>query len=58
MKKHELTFSIAKIPLDFMIVFFSFFLAKSLREVTDLIPNVTLPIQTISNDSLSLFALV
>ena len=58
MKKHELTFSIAKIPLDFMLVFLSFFLAKNLREVTDLIPNVALPIQTINNDSLAVFALI
>lgn len=57
MKKHEITFSIIKIPLDFLTVFLSFFIAKELREVTDLIPGVSLPIQTISNDALFWFAL-
>lgn len=58
MKKHEITFSVIKIPLDFCIVFSSFFIARSLREITDLIPGISLPIQTISNNGLSYFALL
>ena len=57
MKKHEIIFSIIKIPLDFFIVFISFFIARQLREVTDLIPNVTLPIQTITTPMLINFAI-
>jgi hypothetical protein len=38
MKKHEIIFSIIKIPLDFFIVFFVFFLARDIRKYTDLIP--------------------
>jgi hypothetical protein len=57
MKKHEITFSIIKIPLDFLTVFLSFFIAKELREVTDLIPGISLPIQTITHEALFGFAL-
>jgi hypothetical protein len=38
MKRHELVFSIIKIPLDFIIITLSFFIARELRLVTDLIP--------------------
>lgn len=57
MKKYEITFSIVKIPLDFLIVFLSFFIARELRLITDWIPWVVLPIQTIWDDSLAKFAL-
>ncbi len=57
MKKHEITFSVIKIPLDFLTILTSFFIAKTLREITDLIPGVHLPVQTISNESLLVFAL-
>lgn len=53
MKKHELIFSVVKIPLDILVIIWSFFLARELRLVTDLIPWVNLPIQTI--DTLWLF---
>lgn len=56
MKKHEIVFSIIKIPLDFCVVVVGFFVAKEIRLVTDLIPWVHLPIQTISSDSLLYFA--
>jgi len=36
----------------------AFFIAKEIRLVTDLIPKVQLPIQTISNEYLSIFALL
>lgn len=57
MKRHEITFSIIKIPLDFFIIILSFFLAKKLREITDFIPGLHLPTQTISNDALLIFAI-
>lgn len=56
MKHHELIFSIIKIPWDFLIVFFAFFLARNIRLITDLIPGVNLPVQTIENASLFVFA--
>ena len=57
MKRHELIFSIIKIPLDFLIIWGAFFLARELRLITDLIPGVSLPIQTIAFESLNIFAL-
>lgn len=57
MKKHELFFSLAKLPLDFIIIFSSFFLARNLREINDFVPWVTLPIQIIQNEFLFRFAL-
>gem|GEM_PF-3088854 len=38
MKKHELIFSLLKVPLDFLVVFGSFYLARNLREINDFIP--------------------
>jgi len=58
MKHHELIFSLVKIPWDFFIVFCAFFLAREIRLITDLIPGVNLPIQTIENSSLFIFALL
>jgi len=55
MKQHELTFSIVKIPFDFLIVYVSFFIAKEIRLNSELIP---LPIQTIDNSYLQGFALM
>ncbi len=57
MKKHEILFSILKIPLDFAVVVLSFFVAREIRLVTDLIPGVVLPIQTIETPELLSFAL-
>lgn len=53
MKQHELTFSIIKVPLDFLVVYLSFFVAREIRIRSELIP---LPIQTINNESLHFFA--
>ncbi len=58
MKKHEILFSAIKVPLDFFIVFLCFFLARKIRLITDLIPWVNLPIQTIDADNLIYFALM
>ena len=57
MKHHEITFSLGKIPLDFLIMWGAFFLAKEIRQITDLIPGVYLPTQTIDSYSLHIFAL-
>jgi len=57
MKHHEIIFSLIKIPWDFCIIFFAFFIAKEIRLITDLIPGVTLPIQTIESSALLPFAL-
>ena len=56
MKKHEIIFWVIKVPLDFIIIFFSFFIAREIRLITDLIPGLNLPIQTIENQSLLYFA--
>lgn len=57
MKKYEILLSIIKIPLDFIVIFFSFFIAREIRLITDLIPWVILPTQTIWDHSLIKFAL-
>ncbi|MCP4522751.1 MAG: sugar transferase [Candidatus Gracilibacteria bacterium] len=57
MKKHELIFGFLKVPLDFIIIFGAFFLAREIRLITDLIPGIQLPIQTIDSNSLFGFAL-
>lgn len=57
MKHHEFIFSTIKIPLDFLTVWIAFFIAKEIRLVTDLIPTVALPIQTIDAPDLNIFAL-
>lgn len=58
MKRHELLFSILKIPLDFTIIFTSFYIARDIRNVTDLLPWINLPVQTIGDDNLFVFAIV
>ena len=58
MKKYEIIFWIIKVPLDFLTIILSFFIAKKIRLVTDLIPNVQLPIKTIDDKSLILYATV
>lgn len=57
MKKHELIFWFLKVPLDFIIIFSAFFLAREIRLMTDLIPGVQLPVQTISTQELFWFAI-
>ena len=56
MKKHEIIFSTIKLPLDAVIVFFSFFIGREIRLVTDLIPSISLPIQTIETQYLMYYA--
>ena len=57
MKRHEITFGILKVPLEFSIVLGAFFVARSIREATDLIPWVHLPPQSIEDTELFAFAL-
>lgn len=58
MKKHELIFSLLKIPLDFIIIFYSFFLARNIRLVNDFIPWIKLENHNITNEFLLWFALL
>lgn len=58
MKKHEILFSIIKIPLDFLIIFSSFFVSKNLRELNDFLPWIQLPIQTLNDLTILKFALI
>ena len=54
MKKHDIFLSAVRLPLDFVIVFFTFFLAREIR----LIDNFLLrPAKTITTDALFWFAL-
>jgi len=57
MKKHELIFWSLKVPLDLLIIFGAFFLARELRLITDWVPGFQLPIQTIDTENLVNFAL-
>ncbi len=57
MKKHEVIFSTIRVPIDFCIVFGSFFIAKIIRWETDGIPFFNFPTQTIDHITLSIFAL-
>lgn len=57
MKKYDIIFWALKLPLDFLIVFGSFFLARNLRLVTNNFLWIDLPFQTISNENLFYFAL-
>jgi len=58
MRKHEIIFWVLKVPLDFLIILWSFFIAKELRLIKDIIPGLNLPVQTIDNTSLLNFALI
>lgn len=57
MKKHEIIFSLLKIPLDFLIIFYSFFLARNIRATNDFIPWIQLPTHNITDEFLVWFAL-
>lgn len=53
MKKSEIIFSTIKVPLDFLIIFSSFFIAREIR----LNPTISEEIKTIDTDSLFYFSL-
>jgi hypothetical protein len=56
MKRHEIILGSIKVPLDFLTIFISFFIAREIRLISNFIPN--LPIQTISTESLMKFAFI
>ncbi len=56
MKKHEIIFWVIRVPLEFLIILSSFFVAKQIRLLIDLAPWLKLPIQTIDDFSLLFFA--
>ncbi|MFK7780004.1 MAG: sugar transferase [Candidatus Gracilibacteria bacterium] len=58
MKKVNIYFTITKIFSDFLIIFLTFFLAREIRLITDLIPSINLPVQTISIEELFKFSLI
>ena len=58
MKRHEIFFSISKVPLDFALIFSAFFLARSLRLQTEWVFWIALEIQTIDTYRLTQFAIV
>lgn len=57
LKKYELLFSVAKVPSDFLIIFASFFIAREIRLITDLVPGIELQIQSIALWELFHFAI-
>lgn len=57
MKRYEIIFSMVKVPLDFIIIFISFYIARNIRLITDLIPWIKLPIQSINVEDLFYFSL-
>ena len=52
LKKHEIIFSTIKLPLDFLIIVGSFFIAREIRMIPDLMSGFNLPNQTIHTDIL------
>lgn len=52
MKKVKIYFMMIKIFLDFLIIFATFFLSRELRLITDSLPSIKLPIQTIATPQL------
>ena len=56
MKRHEIALGALRPPLEAAAVFGCFFLAQRVREATDLIPGVQLPLQFISPSQLTGFA--
>lgn len=57
MKRHEIIFWVIRVPIEFLIIFLSFFVAKQIRLLIDLAPWLKLPIQTIDDFTLVFFAL-
>ncbi len=51
MKRHELFFWMIKLPIEFLIVYLSFFVALDIRRVTDLIPWIQIPYRDIFSQS-------
>ena len=58
MKRHEIFFSISKVPLDFAIIFAAFFIARGIRLQTEEVFWIALEVQTIDSDRLAQFAII
>jgi len=58
MRKVNIYMTIMKIILDFILIFGMFFIVREIRLVTDLIPNISLPIQSITQIELFPFAIL
>jgi len=58
MKKVNIYFTLTKIISDYLIIFWTFFLAREIRLFTDLIPSINLPVQTIKIEELLQFSLI
>ncbi len=58
MKKQDIIFWITKVILDFLIIFTSFFIAREIRLLSDFIPNLHLPIQTIDTNNLIIYSIL
>ncbi len=58
MYRSRILYSLIKIPFDFLIILGAFLLAGLVRARTDLIPSIQLPIQTIPENELIIFALL
>ena len=58
MKKVNIYFTIVKIILDYAIIVWVFFMSREIRLVTDLLPSINLPIQTILAEELVKFSLI
>jgi len=57
MKKQDIIFWILKVLLDFLIVLVSFFIAREIRSLWNIIPGLNLQMQTIDSYNLFLYAL-
>lgn len=58
MKRHEIFFSVSKVPLDFFVMLSAFFIAGTLRNDTREIFWISLTLQTISSERLLQFAII
>jgi len=58
MKKQDIIFWILKVLLDFLIILVSFFVAREIRLLWNIIPGLDLQIQTIDTYNLFLYSLV
>ena len=58
MKRHEIFFSVSKVPFDFIVIFIAFFIARGIRLQTEWILWIPLEIQTIETSRLLQFAAI
>ncbi|MDQ7023612.1 MAG: hypothetical protein Q9M97_09040 [Candidatus Gracilibacteria bacterium] len=58
MKKQEIIFGITKVILDFIVVIASFFIAREIRLINDIIPGLELKVQTLDNYNLIIYGII